>query len=450
MEFALAVKEEFEGFSKPATFFTSGERLILLNDIVSTDAVLREAMTGKPVKGGGGWWVEDPSQTKTKKKSSPPLVISALHPVHDIRERQELLNTWVYAFSKPQPLEKIRAYFGEEIGFYFGFIGVYTQWLTLPAGLGVYVYYVQHFHGFDNLTTVSYAGFLAVWATIFLEYWKRKEFRHAFDWDVHDFEEHEEDRQEFKEAAELVYDEVAQAERYVYPSSKRMLAYATSLLWCGFSMALASSSMIYFLTWTDYAAIHWVGEDWQGAWQFAKFAPTVAYSLLISVFSSLNKLMAAKLTRWEMHRTESEMKNAIVLKLVTLQFVNFYVALFYTAFISRDLAKLQKRLATLLIVQQVVGNFLEVGLPTFKQSMGFMKEAKEEDEGAKGQSGRVIRELSLEEYSGVFDDYLELWVQFGQVTLFAVSFPLAGLFALLNNVIEIRSDAFKLTKATAR
>lgn len=35
--------------------------------------------------------------------------------------------------------------------------------------------------------------------------------------------------------------------------------------------------------------------------------------------------------------------------------------------------------------------------------------------------------------------------QFGFVTLFVASFPLAPLLALLNNIIEIRVDAWKLT-----
>ena len=43
-----------------------------------------------------------------------------------------------------------------------------------------------------------------------------------------------------------------------------------------------------------------------------------------------------------------------------------------------------------------------------------------------------------------FEDYLEMFIQFGYVVLFSSAFPLAALCALLNNVIEIRSDAFKL------
>ena len=48
------------------------------------------------------------------------------------------------------------------------------------------------------------------------------------------------------------------------------------------------------------------------------------------------------------------------------------------------------------------------------------------------------------QYEGTFDDFLEMFIQFGYVTLFSSAYPLAGLCALLNNIIEIRGDAFKL------
>lgn len=35
-------------------------------------------------------------------------------------------------------------------------------------------------------------------------------------------------------------------------------------------------------------------------------------------------------------------------------------------------------------------------------------------------------------------------LQYGLTVFFAPAFPLAALFALINNVIEIRSDAFKM------
>lgn len=41
-------------------------------------------------------------------------------------------------------------------------------------------------------------------------------------------------------------------------------------------------------------------------------------------------------------------------------------------------------------------------------------------------------------------------IQFGFVTLFVASFPLAPLFALLNNIIEIRLDAKKFVSELRR
>ena len=42
-------------------------------------------------------------------------------------------------------------------------------------------------------------------------------------------------------------------------------------------------------------------------------------------------------------------------------------------------------------------------------------------------------------FPGTFQDFKEMIIQFGYVTLFAASFPLAALCAMVNNVTEIRS-----------
>ncbi|XP_071573980.1 anoctamin-4 isoform X2 [Temnothorax nylanderi] len=50
----------------------------------------------------------------------------------------------------------------------------------------------------------------------------------------------------------------------------------------------------------------------------------------------------------------------------------------------------------------------------------------------------------------LFDEYLEMILQYGFVTLFVAAFPLAPLFALLNNIAEIRLDAYKMVKEARR
>lgn len=53
-------------------------------------------------------------------------------------------------------------------------------------------------------------------------------------------------------------------------------------------------------------------------------------------------------------------------------------------------------------------------------------------------------------FKGTFADYLEMYIQFGYVFLFSAAYPLAAFWALLNNLIEIRSDAFKLCRLHQR
>ena len=53
-------------------------------------------------------------------------------------------------------------------------------------------------------------------------------------------------------------------------------------------------------------------------------------------------------------------------------------------------------------------------------------------------------------FQGTLNDYLEMFLQFGYVFLFSSVFPLAALWALINNITEIRSDAFKMCRVFQR
>ncbi len=54
--------------------------------------------------------------------------------------------------------------------------------------------------------------------------------------------------------------------------------------------------------------------------------------------------------------------------------------------------------------------------------------------------------LERDPYESTYDDFMELWLQFGHVFLFSSVYPLAAFFALINNVIELKVDAYKLCK----
>ena len=64
--------------------------------------------------------------------------------------------------------------------------------------------------------------------------------------------------------------------------------------------------------------------------------------------------------------------------------------------------------------------------------------------------GPIEKQGKLSDYESPLDDYMEMIIQFGYVALFGISFPIIGLFALIEITLEIRVDAWKLCKLTKR
>ena len=88
-------------------------------------------------------------------------------------------------------------------------------------------------------------------------------------------------------------------------------------------------------------------------------------------------------------------------------------------------------------------------IPTIKQKIELQAKSrisdakkKDDDSGNLIQSS-LVEETKKDEYEQ-FDDFIEMIVQLGYVTLFASAYPCSGLFAVVANFIEIRLDAFKL------
>ncbi|VEN36991.1 unnamed protein product [Callosobruchus maculatus] len=156
------------------------------------------------------------------------------------------------------------------------------------------------------------------------------------------------------------------------------------------------------------------------------------------------------------------------------QFVNSFLSLFYIAFYLQDQARLKEQLAALLIARQVIGNLKESALPYMLERMRLakmsfdmwgamspvdskptpgteVKNSNDDNQSGDGEEPtgkRMMSQAELEstlyKYDGTFSDHLEMTIQLGYVILFSAAFSPAALCALLNNLIEIRVDAFKL------
>ena len=77
-----------------------------------------------------------------------------------------------------------------------------------------------------------------------------------------------------------------------------------------------------------------------------------------------------------------------------------------------------------------------------------------ESKGEANAAGRLTRsdledEIDKEEREE-FDDFLELVIQFGYVCLFAAACPLAAALSVVSNMVEMRSDLFRLCHVCRR
>jgi hypothetical protein len=132
------------------------------------------------------------------------------YPLHDEGVRTDLTLNWLAFKVLPwqQPLYDVKEYLGEKVTLYFAFTGHYTTWLVSlsVASSMVIVYFFALMVMEGNLINALNKGFMipffcifvAVWAQLMLEYWKRKQNRLAMEWGQTEFEEEEDCRPEFQ------------------------------------------------------------------------------------------------------------------------------------------------------------------------------------------------------------------------------------------------------------
>ena len=82
-----------------------------------------------------------------------------------------------------QPLNMLKNYYGEKYAFEFAYLLHYQAWLIIPSltGLVLFGYQIYRFDHFRELTpaldseyNAIYGFLVAIWASLFIESWKRK------------------------------------------------------------------------------------------------------------------------------------------------------------------------------------------------------------------------------------------------------------------------------------
>uniref|UniRef100_A0A3B5AXA3 Anoctamin n=1 Tax=Stegastes partitus TaxID=144197 RepID=A0A3B5AXA3_9TELE len=336
---------------------------------------------------------------------------------------------------------------------------------------------------FDNGGTVFLSVFMSLWAVTFLEYWKRTCSTLSHRWDCSDFQDIEErPRPEFTAMAPMtVRNPVTGAEEPYFPEKKRVNRTLTGcMVIIIMQVAVVLMFLIAVILYRTILSIVIYKSDFSffnlSAGRIASLSGSVLNLLVILLLSRVYTALAHILTRW-MHRTQTKYEDMFILKVFIFQFVNFYSSPVYVAFFkgfvgypgnyntlfgvrNEDcgaggcLIELAQELLVIMVGKQLINNIQEFfsKLKSWWQKRKLRPQLKEKkkkganEEEAQGDEEEEVRpwedDYQLLVCEGLFSEYLEM-LQFGFITIFVAACPLAPLFALINNWVEIRLDAHK-------
>lgn len=483
---------------------------------------------------------------------SDSVYVSA-YPLHDdskeslvsknTSKRGELLKQWatIRRCFYLQPLNDIVAYFGVKISMYFAWVGFYTYMLVPAALMGILcvVYggitmsssevvkdvcnhpntewmcpicalkcnYTRIAEGctetkasyaFGNVTTIVFAIFISVWATIYLELWKRYSAKISHQWDLSDFSTVDEyPRPEFlanlSKSKKRRLNPVTRIEEPYIPFIWGRLPYflvSSSLVFMCISIAiLIMVSIIIYRVSVQIALIAMFNSNHSSLTQYSflqKYGDIMVTATaatinlcLILLLSWVYKNLAYFFTEMEKPRTQIEFDNSLTLKMFLFEFVNYYSSFFYIAFfkgrfkldppegglraVSHNYLvescpvggcyfDLVIQMVIIFIGKAVIGAGVEYLWPYLQSIYNRRRYLATNSTQASSNNPEQSKLEQWEEdflleswnHMSLFYEYLELVIQFGFVTLFVSAFPLAPLFALINNIFEIRLDARKM------
>lgn len=331
---------------------------------------------------------------------------------------------------------------------------------------------------FDNGGTVFLSVFMSLWAITFLEYWKRTCSSLSHRWDCSDFQDIEErPRPEFTAMAPMTMrNPVTGAEEPYFPENKRFNRTLTGCMVIIIMVAVVLIFLTGIILYRTILSIIIYKSEYSffsfSAGRIASFSGSVLNLLVILLLSRIYTALAHILTRWEMHRTQTKYEDMFILKVFVFQFVNFYSSPVYIAFFkgrfigypgnyntlfgvrNEDcgaggcLIDLAQELLVIMVGKQLINNIQEFISPKVKswwQKRKMNPQLKEAGQEAQRQEEASPWEADYQLLvcEGLFSEYLEMVIQFGFITIFVAACPLAPLFALINNWVEVRLDAQK-------
>jgi hypothetical protein len=377
-----------------------------------------------------------------------------------------VLSTWKTNDILVAPISDIRNYFGEKVALYFWFLYIYTRWLVILGVIGLVVSIVG-FHDLDsvhrNYLHTAFCLCTVVWSTAFMVRWRQHQVIKSIEWGQIDFEEDETTRPQFQ--GETQRSPVTDANDSLHYDRAARLKYVLIGIVITNAMIVSGGVLVYALLYWRLLAIErkmFVFYDYD----YAADLFGVLTAVQIEVFNFLYYKVSVRLTDLENYKTQSQYENSLIIKTYLFEFFNSYNSIIYIAFFKSQVEgclfveddqgnlkedcmyELRTQLTWIFIIHVLMNLFNTLRPLVVEWWHKRKRPTSQEDEAPSLQSNLDI-EMKKDEFlvrglDGTFSEYLELMVQFGYNTLFAVAFPLAPFLALLSNLVEIVVDRFKI------
>ncbi|NXH80063.1 ANO9 protein, partial [Edolisoma coerulescens] len=451
-------------------------------------------------------------------------VFEAAFPLHKKEEIREMLKKkwarWRVIF-KEQPIKEIRNYFGEKVALYFAWLGWYTYMLvfaalaglvTVVAGATVFsssqvskeicdanttimcplcdqncsfwvlsdtCTYAKVTHMIDNEATVAFAMFMAVWATVFLELWKRERATVVTKWNLYGWDEDEEEL-----ALQLINNLQHEPRWYQHSYFRSTIILILALLMIMLLIGTAHMLVIYRAVAMALFMQSEVNLLSKHANTMAVMTGAVLHYITIVIMTKVNRHVALFLSGLEKPRTLSQQENSFAVKIFIFQFFTNFSSLIYIAFFlgringhpghyvriagrwrleechpSGCITDLFIQMAIIMVLKQTISNIMEYLIPLISHQLRKKRKGSKkrsmmlgEEEAEDPCKRQWLNNYELNEVNifSLLNEYLEMAIQYSFTTIFVAAFPLAPLLALFNNVIEIHMDAIKMMRLHRR
>lgn len=380
------------------------------------------------------------------------LFLMSWFPLHVEKHRKDLMlhakwNLFKIDIHTKQHMasREIYQYFGPKITMYFGWLSYYTKYLIGLALLGMCLNVPI---GVDGIKDLVWMSMLVLFGCILRTNWRRYQVELEFQWKYTPVTDiNEQLNPTFQ--GEWITDPVTRQRVFDYPSRKRIF----TRLFVSLPVMLGMGALVCWYVLAINNVIQYVQKnnkvclDTYGAY-YCKMLDNMPSLLNIAAIATLDYIyhvVAGYLNTLENYRTVRETENEFLLKVVPFYLINNNALLLYLALYRQDLPALHEQLWSQLVLVPVISIFTGVAWPQMQSMVSlFWFKKHHMDTTATADLQRIWMQKHQKRYDDAFDDYKDLMIQYCLVLWFSALYPMGPMYALINNIISLRSDAFKL------